>query len=61
MWRVTQVMNKKVAGYTVFNDETGEYKNCDIDSERVAQDLADYLNGEEKSEKREGGQIENKR
>ena len=51
MWRVTQVMNKKVAGYTVFNDETGEYKNCDIDSERVAQDLADYLNGEEKSEK----------
>ena len=47
MWRVTQVMNKKVAGYTVYNDETGEYKNCDIDSERTAQDFADFLNGEE--------------
>ena len=48
MWRVTQVMRKKTASYTVFNDETGEYKNCDIDSERIAQDFADYLNGEMK-------------
>ena len=52
MWRVTQVMKKKTATYTVFNDETGEYKNCDIDSERIAQDLADYLNGEEDDERR---------
>ena len=46
MWRVTQVMKKKTATYTVFNDETGEYKNCDIDSQRIAQELADFLNGE---------------
>lgn len=44
-------MNKNVAGYTVFNDETGEYKNCDIDSERIAQELADFLNNEEKNDK----------
>lgn len=51
MWRVTQVMKRKVASYTVYNDETGEYKNCDIDSERTAQELADYLNNEENNGK----------
>lgn len=52
MWRVTQVIKRKVASYTVYNDETGEYKNCDIDSERTAQDFADFLNGEEDDERR---------
>ena len=50
MWRVTQVIKRRVASYTVYNDETGEYKNCDIDSERTAQDFADFLNEEEKDE-----------
>ena len=50
MWRVTQVIKRGIASYTVYNDETGEYKNCDIDSERTAQDFADFLNGEEKDE-----------
>ena len=46
------MMKNRTASYTVYNDETGEYKNCDIDSERTAQDFADYLNGEEDDERR---------